>query len=384
MPDGREAIAVRILKNVSEVPAAAWDACAGPDNPFVSHAFLSALERSGSASAETGWLPQHLAIADPSGDLSAVLPLYLKNHSYGEYVFDWGWADAYERAGGSYYPKLQCSVPFTPVAGPRLLIRPGGDREALANALIAAMVQLVEEHGASSVHVTFTTREEYERLGAAGFLQRLGVQYHWENRGYGDFEDFLAGLASRKRKQIRRERRQVAESGIRLRVLQGAEIEPHHWRAFYRFYLATVDKKWAHAYLTRDFFDRLGASMADQVALVLAEDGDEPVAAALNLIGGDTLYGRNWGCAKRYRFLHFEACYYQAIEFAIAQGLTRVEAGAQGEHKIQRGYLPSETYSAHWIADPALRDAVAHFLERERPAMRYQQAALSQQGPFRR
>jgi predicted N-acyltransferase len=355
MPDGREAIAVRILKNVSEVPAAAWDACAGPDNPFVSHAFLSALERSGSASAETGWLPQHLAIADPSGDLAAVLPLYLKNHS-----------------------------PFTPVAGPRLLIWPGGDREALANALIAAMVQLVEEHGASSVHVTFTTREEYERLGAAGFLQRLGVQYHWENRGYGDFEDFLAGLASRKRKQIRRERRQVAESGIRLRVLQGAEIEPHHWRAFYRFYLATVDKKWAHAYLTRDFFDRLGASMADQVALVLAEDDDEPVAAALNLIGGDTLYGRNWGCAKRYRFLHFEACYYQAIEFAIAQGLTRVEAGAQGEHKIQRGYLPSETYSAHWIADPALRDAVAHFLERERPAMRYQQAALSQQGPFRR
>ncbi len=384
MPDGREPIAVKILNRVAAVPAAEWDACADPENPFVSHAFLSALEASGSASPETGWMPQHLVIEAPDGTLAAALPLYLKSHSYGEYVFDWGWADAYERAGGRYYPKLQCSVPFTPVTGPRFLIGPGGDRDALANALIAAMLQLAEQQKVSSLHVTFPTREEYRRLGAAGFLQRVGLQYHWENRGYGTFDDFLQDLSSRKRKAIRRERRKVAEDGVTLRVLTGDEIGDRHWHTFHRFYLQTVDKKWAHAYLTRDFFLRLGSGLADKVALVVAEHDGRPVAAALNLIGGDTLYGRNWGCLGRYRFLHFETCYYQAIEFAIARGLARVEAGAQGEHKIQRGYLPSETYSAHWIADPAFNEAVANFLERERLAMRHQHRALSGHSPFRR
>jgi uncharacterized protein len=382
MPDGSDSLAVKVIGRMAEVPAAEWDACAG-DNPFVSHAFLSALEDSGSVSAETGWLPQHLLLPDPKGGLLGCAPLYLKSHSYGEYVFDWNWADAYERAGGRYYPKLQCSVPFTPATGPRLLTNPAADRDEVEAGLVAAMLELARRHRASSLHITFPPRGQYERLGAFGLLQRLGVQYHWHNAGYADFDAFLAALASRKRKAIRKERRKVAESGIRLSALGGDEIEPRHWDAFFEFYMATADRKWGQPYLTRAFFHLLGERLADRVVLILADDRGEPVAGALNLKSADTLYGRNWGALGRFRFLHFETCYYQAIDYAIAHGLARVEAGAQGEHKIQRGYLPAPTYSAHWIADPGFASAVEEFLTRERRAMEREIAALEDYSPFK-
>ncbi len=385
MPDGASPILIKVAASLKEVEAAQWDACAGPDNPFVSHAFLSALEDGKAATADTGWLAQHLLLEGENGLLLGAVPLYLKNHSYGEYVFDWGWADAYQRAGGRYYPKLQCSVPFTPVTGPRLLMRPEADPDAVGDALASGLVEIARRHEVSSLHVTFPTRAEWERLGRFGFLQRVGRQYHWTNEGYASFDDFLARMVSRKRKAIRKERRQVAESGIRLRALVGDEIEERHWEAFYRFYLNTVDKKWANAYLTRDFFHLLGQRLGERVVLILAEAEDRPVAGALNLVGGDTLYGRNWGCLLDYKFLHFEACYYQAIDFAIAHGLARVEAGAQGEHKVQRGYLPVETYSAHLIQDPGLEEAVERFLERERPAVRHEIEAMTEEWtPFRR
>jgi predicted N-acyltransferase len=387
MPDGSEAIEVRVVPRIAELPAAEWDLLAG-DNPFVSHAFLSALEDSGSATGETGWLPQHLAIAGRDGRLIAAAPLYLKSHSYGEYVFDWGWADAYERAGGSYYPKLQACVPFTPVTGPRLLLHPESERPPLARALVAAMVELARQSRVSSLHVTFPTEAEWHDFGEAGFLQRTGLQYHWENRGYETFDDFLASLAARKRKAIKKERRSVAESGVRLRALTGGEIEPRHWDAFHRFYQATSDKKWGPSYLTREFFHLLGERLGERVVLIVAEFEGEPIGAALNLVGGKTeggvLYGRNWGGVGHVKFLHFEACYYQAIDYAIRHGLARVEAGAQGEHKIQRGYLPAPTYSAHWIRDPALSDAVANFLARERRAIDHEQNILESFAPFRK
>jgi predicted N-acyltransferase len=384
MPDGREALAVSVVNRIAEVPAAEWDACAGADVPFVSHAFLDALEASGSVTAETGWLPQHLTIADSEGHLLGAAPLYLKDHSYGEYVFDWGWAEAYERAGGSYYPKLQSSVPFTPVTGPRLLVRPGADRDSIAGALIAAMVELTRRHDASSLHITFPEEDEWRRCGAAGLLQRVGLQYHWQNPGYESFDDFLATLTSRKRKAIKRERRKALESGVQIRALTGEALEPRHWDAFHRFYLANADRKWGRPYLNREFFRLLGERLADKVVLILAEWDGEPVAGALNLVGTEALYGRNWGCLAHFRFLHFEACYYQAIDFAIRHGLKRVEAGAQGEHKIQRGYLPVETYSAHWIRDQGFRDAVAQFVDRERHAVRQEIEALADYGPFRK
>jgi predicted N-acyltransferase len=394
MPDGTDAIAVRVVARIAELPAAEWDALAGA-NPFVSHAFLAALEESGSATAETGWLPQHLAIAGRDGRLIGAVPLYLKSHSYGEYVFDWGWADAYERAGGRYYPKLQACVPFTPVTGPRLLVHPEAEREAVAGALTAAMLELARQSGVSSLHVTFPSEAEWRHLGAAGFLQRTGLQYHWQNRGYRTFDDFLAALASRKRKAIKKERRQVAESGVRLRALTSDEIEPRYWDVFYRCYRATSDKKWGPAYLTRDFFHLLGERMGERVVLIVAEHDGRPVGAALNLVGGGpsqqggsqeggTLYGRNWGALARFKFLHFEACYYQAIDYAIRHRLAWVEAGAQGEHKIQRGYLPTTTYSAHWIRDPALKQAVAHFLDRERRGIGEEQMILESFSPFRK
>jgi predicted N-acyltransferase len=387
MPDGSEAIAVRVVSRIAELPAAEWDLCAGA-NPFVSHAFLSALEDSGSATGETGWLPQHLVIAGRDQRLMGAVPLYLKSHSYGEYVFDWGWADAYERAGGSYYPKLQACVPFTPVTGPRLLLHPASEQPPVARALMAGMLELARRTQVSSLHVTFPTEAEWRDLGEAGFLLRTGLQYHWQNRGYGSFDDFLGTLASRKRKAIKKERRCVAESGVSLRALTGGEIEPRHWDAFYRFYCATTDKKWGPSYLTREFFHRLGETLGDRVVLIVAEWQGEPVGAALNLLGnepeGGVLYGRNWGGVGRFKFLHFEACYYQAIDYAIRHGLARVEAGAQGEHKIQRGYLPAITYSAHWIRDPALRQAVAHFLERERRAIDEEQNILESFAPFRK
>ncbi len=384
MPDGAEPVTVSLLGAIDDVSAEAWDACAGPGDPFVSHAFLSALERSGSAVPEQGWQPQHLVVPDRDGGLLGAVPLYFKSHSYGEYVFDWGWADAYERAGGRYYPKLQVCVPFSPVTGRRLLVRPGAESEAVSAALIAGLIEVARRFRVSSLHVTFCEHAEWARFGDAGFLQRTGRQFHWKNQGYDSFDAFLAGLNSRKRKMIRKERRKVAESGITLRALRGAAIEPRHWDAFHRFYVATADRKWGRPYLTRDFFHRLGETMSERVVLVVAEDRGELTAAALNLLGEDALYGRNWGALHDYRFLHFEACYYQAIDFAIEHGLARVEAGAQGEHKIQRGYMPVETYSAHWIADPGLRDAVETYLDHERREIAYEITGLATFGPFRK
>ena len=388
MPDGGESLIVRAHSKIADVEASAWDRCAGqsrPDaNPTVSHAFLKALEDSGSACADTGWLPQHLTLEDDSGRVIGALPLYLKSHSYGEYVFDWGWAEAYERAGGRYYPKLQSSIPFTPVTGPRLLIADECDWPATAGALISGLLQVFERHPASSVHITFADEREWQAFGDAGLLQRRGFQYHWENRGYGSFDEFLGDLSSRKRKTIRKERQKALdEDGLTVRHLTGAEIEERHWLAFHRFYLDTVDRKWAHDYLKRDFFLALGESMADKVLLILAEYDGKPVAGAFNIIGGNALYGRNWGCAAHFKFLHFEACYYQAIDFAIAKGLSRVEAGAQGEHKIQRGYLPSPTYSAHLIRDPRFSEAVEQFLAQEQLGVARQMAMLTDQSPFR-
>ncbi len=380
--DGSDGLTVRVASALAEVPAAEWDACAGSANPFVGHAFLEALEASGSTSGKTGWLPQHLLVEGPGGKLLAAAPLYLKSHSYGEYVFDWGWADAYERAGGRYYPKLQCAVPFTPVPGPRLLVRedaPAGTRDLL----VAALLEVARRHGVSSFHVTFAPEDEWRALGEAGFLQRLGQQFHWHNRGYRDFDDFLDALASRKRKQIKRERRDAVAGGIEVRVLSGREIEPRHWDAFFRFYISTSDRKWGSPYLTRGFFDLLGERLPEKVVLVMAEKSGKPIAGALNLAGSDALYGRNWGCSDDYPFLHFELCYYRAIDVAIARGLARVEAGAQGPHKIQRGYLPSRTYSAHWIRDPGLGRAVADFLRRERAGLEREMAALAELSPYR-
>lgn len=385
MPDGSAAPVLQVVDRLSAVAAAEWDACAGTACPFVSHAFLSALEESGSATAETGWLPQHLLARDGDGRLLGAVPLYLKGHSYGEYVFDWGWAEAYERAGGDYYPKLQACVPFTPVTGPRLLLRPGVETGAVRDLLIAGLQELARRHGVATLHVTFPEREEWEALADAGFLPRLGRQFHWENPGYERFDDFLAALVSRKRKAIRKERAQVAALDLRFRALTGAEIGERHWEAFHRFYLNTADRKWGQPYLTLDFFLKLGERLAERVVLIVAERGEEILAGALNLRGDDVLYGRNWGCAEEHRFLHFEACYYQALDYAIAHGLKRVEAGAQGEHKVQRGYLASETYSAHLIRDPALERAVNDFLTRERRQVRREIELINaHHSPYRR
>jgi predicted N-acyltransferase len=382
MPDGATPLTLTLHKAIAEVAAADWDACAGADNPFVSHAFLSAVEDSGSANARTGWLPQHAVLTDEQGRVVAAAPMYAKSHSYGEYVFDHGWANALERAGGDYYPKLQVAVPFSPVPGPRLLVRPGSGlpQAALAGALVQACQQL----GTSSVHATFCTEAEWQTLGKAGWLQRIGVQFHWHNRGYASFDDFLGALSSRKRKVLRRERRDANACGLEFVALRGPEIGRAQWDAFYDFYQSTVDRKWGSAYLTREFFTLLGQRLGERVVLMLALRGGEPVAGALNLAGADTLYGRNWGCRGDWPFLHFELCYYRAIDFAIEHGLARVEAGAQGEHKIQRGYLPCPTWSAHWIAHSGLRRAVADFLVEERREKLEQMEQLAALSPYRR
>jgi len=383
------AISADLLFGVGQAEAAEWDACAGTANPFVSHAFFSALEASGSVSGRTGWLPMHVAVRDrrgpewPRGRLAAVVPMYLKSHSFGEYVFDHGWAEAYERAGLKYYPKLQIAVPFTPVTGPRLLVRPDADPAALP-ALVGTLEQVARHQKVSSIHATFCTESEWAALGATGWLQRTGIQYHWTNRGYTSFDAFLEALTARKRKAIRKERQAVAESGVRLHTLTGADIKPTHWDAFHRCYLETSDRKWGWAYLNREFFHRLGAAMADKVVLIMAEADGAWVAGALNLIGGDTLYGRNWGGAPEFRFLHFEACYYRAIDFAIAAGLARVEAGAQGEHKLQRGYEPTLTYSAHWVRKCGVREILVEHLEQERVRIADLKAALEADLPYRK
>jgi len=382
MPDVSPALSLSLHASIHEIPPAEWDACAGTDNPFVSHAFLACVEDSGSAGPKTGWLPRHAALRDEGGALLAAAPMYAKGHSYGEYVFDHGWARALEQAGGHYYPKLQVAVPFSPVPGPRLLMRPGTGLPA--SAMAGALAQACGELKLSSAHVTFCTEAEWQALGEAGWLQRLGVQYHFENPGYADFDGFLGALNARKRKSIRRERRDAQGAGLEFVTLRGAEISAAQWAAFYGFYESTVDRKWGSAYLTQQFFSLLGERLGDRVVLMLALQGGKPVAGALNLAGADTLYGRNWGAIAEFPFLHFELCYYRAIDFAIAHGLRRVEAGAQGEHKIQRGYLPALTYSAHFIAHRGLRRAVSDFLELERPAVAQEMAALAELSPFRK
>jgi len=383
MPDGREPMRIRTIGAIAEIQAAAWDACAGDDNPFVCHAFLKALEDSRSVGPKTGWLPQHIVVEDGAGAVLAAAPTYVKGHSQGEYVFDHGWAQAYERAGGRYYPKLQVAVPFTPVPGPRLLVRPGTASSDARAALLHGMVEVAKRLNVSSLHITFPHEADKLALDEAGLMMRLGCQYHWTNRGYRNFDDFLADLASRKRKSIRKERREAVADGIAIRALSGDEIKPRHWDAFFSFYMDTGGRKWGRPYLTRPFFECIGASMADRIVLMLAEQNGRPVAGALNLRGREALYGRNWGCLGEFKFLHFETCYYQAIDYAIAHGLARVEAGAQGEHKIQRGYLPTPTWSAHWIRDPNFATAVEDFLGRERRAMETEMRELATYSPFR-
>jgi predicted N-acyltransferase len=377
-------LTLRSVSGISKVDPTAWDACAGSNNPFLLHGFLQAMEESGSASAKAGWRPSHLLIENEAKELLAAAPLYIKSHSYGEYVFDWGWAEAWHNAGRDYYPKLQSAVPFTPATGRRLLVRPDQDAAALGGILGDAMIGIGERNELSSAHITFLTEEEARLLADRGWMLRIGEQYHWHNQGYKSFDDFLAALSSRKRKAIRKEREKANALEFKIHCLTGADLKPAHWDAFYRFYIDTSEKKWGQAYLTRDFFQRITGPLAERVMLVMAEQDGHWVAGALNFIGEDALFGRNWGSLGDFRFLHFEMCYYRAIDFAIERGLAKVEAGAQGEHKISRGYLPVPTYSVHWIREAPLRNAVAGFLEREKVAMLRQIEMQAEEGPYRR
>lgn len=378
---------VEVCRRIADIGREGWDGCASASdyaaNPFVRFDFLHALEHTGCVSDRTGWAPHHIAIRDEAGQVGAVMPIYLKSHSQGEYVFDHGWAEAYQRAGGRYYPKLQCAAPFSPVTGPRLLVREDLDRAEAHRLLLGGALTVCERLGASGLHVTFPLPDEWERMGEQGLLQRQDKQYHWFNQGYRDFEDFLAALSSGRRKTIRRERRD-AQAQIDIVALSGPELTEEHWDAFYRFYMDTGGRKWGRPYLNRAFFSALGERMAEKILLVLARRNGRWIAGALNLIGGDCLYGRHWGCTEDVPFLHFELCYYQAIEWAIGHGLPRVEAGAQGPHKIARGYLPAAVYSAHYIADPALRGPVARYLEQERVAVQEEMDWLAAEySPFR-
>ncbi|QXX74375.1 GNAT family N-acetyltransferase [Methylovirgula sp. HY1] len=409
---------IRLVTSIGEIDAAQWDACANPEpaaspasrllaqaeaaitpaggadnalqkerfNPFITHAFLQALESSGSVGKKTGWTTTHVIVEDTaSGRLMAVAPTYLKTHSMGEYVFDYGWADAYHRAGVKYYPKVQVAVPFTPATGRRLLVSPDGGEAAL-NALILGLRTWREKIEASSIHVTFPTRTEWDALGRNGFLQRTGQQFHFINKDYADFEAFLADLTSRKRKMIRRERKEALAQagGVEIELLTGAAITEAHWDAFYLFYTDTGARKWGHPYLTRAFFSQVGATMSEHILLVMAKRKNRYIAGAINFIGKDALYGRNWGCIEEYPFLHFEVCYYQAIDYAIAHGLSRVEAGAQGEHKLARGYVAVPTYSAHEMADPRFASAIDEFLIRERAAVDESLDEYAELAPFKK
>ncbi|NNU81646.1 N-acetyltransferase [Halovulum dunhuangense] len=385
--DGQDQIEITVLSGLDRIDAADWDACANPGggwpvDPFTTHRVLLAFEESGSVGPGTGWQPRHL-VARLSGETIAVMPLYLKGHSQGEYIFDHNWAHAYERAGGRYYPKLQGAVPFTPATGRRFLTRPGWEGTGTA-ALVQGALQLAQESRLSSFHVTFCTEEEWARGGEMGLLQRVTQQFHWENRGYRDFNAFLADLSSRKRKTIRKERETAQAFGGTIRQITGEGFEPAHWDAFWRFYQDTGARKWGTPYLTRRFFDLAHARFPELMMLVLAERAGRPVAGALNFIGRDTLFGRYWGCIEDHPCLHFEACYYQAIDHAIAHGLSRVEAGAQGSHKLARGYLPVPTWSLHWIAEPGFANAVARYLQAERDATDEEIEVLTTYGPFRK
>ena len=373
-------LVARVERGVGAIDAADWDRLAGGGNPFVSHAFLTLLEESRSVGGRSGWTPLPLVIDDETGSPAAALPAYLKQHSQGEYVFDHNWADAWQRAGGDYYPKLQISVPFTPATGPRLLCE---GRPDLALPLLRAAEALVDQNGLSSAHATFISPEQLPLFEEAGWLLRTDLQFHWENRGYASFDDFLAALSSARRKNLRKERA-AAQDGVEIVALTGEAIRPEHWDAFWVFYQDTGARKWGQPYLTRAAFDLIGQRMADKVLLVLALHDGEPVAGALNFIGADTLYGRYWGAVVDKPFLHFELCYYQAIDAAIALGLNRVEAGAQGQHKLARGYEPVQTWSAHYIANPDFRRAIADFLEREREGIDQGQLELAAHTPFRK
>jgi predicted N-acyltransferase len=387
---------ISVVGAIDEISASDWDACANatPDvntshsdvayNPFVSHDFLSALEESKSVGGRTGWEPQHVLARTADGDLVAAAPCYLKSHSRGEYVFDRGWAEAYERAGGSYYPKLQIAVPFTPATGRRLLLRQGPDSDAVGRAVASGLMELCELSGASGVHVTFATEPEFRLLGELGYLQRTDQQFHWENPGFASFDDFLAALTARKRKTIRRERHDALANGITVHWLTGSDLTEDVWDAFFEFYLETGSRKWGRPYLTRSFYSLVGGKMRDRVVLVMAKRAGRWIAGAINFIGSHTLFGRHWGAVEHHPFLHFELCYYQAIDYAIAHKLSRVEAGAQGEHKISRGYMPTTTYSAHYIADAGLRRAIADYLVRERAYIAAAGKELATLAPFRK
>ena len=387
---------IRVAAAASEVDADAWNrhagdrACAEDEsgksaNPFLVHAFFEAAEESGSACARSGWLPQHLVLEDGSGQPLGILPCYLKSHSQGEYVFDHGWADAFERAGGSYYPKLQCSVPFTPATGSRLLAAGQPNREAIQAGLLEGLKQLCNRHGVSSAHITFMPGNEWQLAGEAGYLLRTDQQFHWLNQGYQSFDDFLASLSSRKRKNIRKERRTaLEETGITIDWLTGSDLTEEIWDRFFEFYVDTGSRKWGRPYLTREFYSRVGAGMGDRIVLVMAKRAGRYIAGAINFVGDDCLFGRHWGCVEDHACLHFEVCYYQAIEYAIAHGLSRVEAGAQGPHKLARGYVPVLTHSAHWISHSGLRAAIEDYLQHERRHVDMENEALMAHTPFRK
>jgi uncharacterized protein len=402
-------VTLRVANSLKEVAAEAWDACANPVvgrdhgngadlaprdaqentfedqyNPFISYDFLSSLELSQSVRTRGGWQPLHLLAEDSNGTLVGAVPCYAKTHSQGEYVFDHGWAEAYERAGGSYYPKLQVSVPFTPATGRRLLVRPGPEADAVRGALADSLMDICRRSNASSVHVTFATQPEWDLLGSRGFLKRTHQQFHWENAGYDSFDGFLAALASRKRKTIRREREDALSAGISVHWLTGADLTESVWDAFFDFYMETGSRKWGRPYLTRPFYSMVGEKMRDRILLVMAKRNGRWIAGAINFIGSHTLFGRHWGAVEHHPFLHFELCYYQAIQYAIEHKLARVEAGAQGEHKISRGYLPTTTYSAHYIVDPGLRRAIEDFLKHERAYVAAAGAELAETAPFRK
>ena len=373
---------VKILHSIDEIDESTWNDCAKaspPYNPFLNHKFLIALEKSNSVSPETGWQPFHLKV-EKNSELIGVVPMYLKSHSQGEYVFDYGWADAWQRAGGRYYPKLQSSIPFTPATGPRLLAL--NPNEKNINILLDACIGVAQKTQVSSMHMTFMPKNQWDYANQSGFLSRIDQQFHWYNAGYQGFDQFLSDLASKKRKNLKRERRDALANGITIEWATGDSLNEQHWDAFYHFYVDTGARKWGTPYLTREFFSLIGQTMPEDILLILAKREDKYIAGALNFIGGDTLFGRNWGCIEDHRFLHFEVCYYQAIDFAIKHNLKKVEAGAQGSHKVARGYLPQATYSAHWISDPNFKDAVRRFLDEERQHVADDIAYIEHRSPF--